>query len=424
MINKERLLKRLFELGTIGQQKAGGITRHAFTKEDQAAKVLVSLYMKEAGLTVREDAVGNIIGRKEGRNPKATIVLTGSHIDTVCNGGIYDGGLGVLGAIEVLQTLNEQGIVMEHPIEVYAFNDEEGSRFSFSMFGSRGVIGDLKPKDLEMKDKDGITVAEAMRAQGLDPEKIREAVRTKESLKAFVELHIEQGKVLECHGLSVGIVSGIVNELWLKCTVQGEAGHAGATPMHLRHDALTAAAEMIQVVEQEARRTGTTVATVGRLKVLPGGINIIPGTVEFTLDLRDISQAVSDQVEERIFAEFARLSQERGVKFHTEILQRIPPAPCSEEFQNIAQEAFRKLGLEPFILPSGAGHDAMQMINICPIGMIFVRSKDGISHNPVEFSSPEDCADGVNVLYHTLLDLAVPINQNLNEGLYQSPVAK
>jgi allantoate deiminase len=164
MINKERLFKRLQELGMIGKRESGGITRHAFTREDRLAKDLVISYMKEAGLSVREDAVGNLIGRREGRNPDAPVILTGSHIDSVCDGGIFDGGLGILGGIEVLQTLAEQGIETEHPIEVYAFNDEEGSRFSFSMFGSRGVIGDLKPKDLDMKDKDGITVAEAMKA--------------------------------------------------------------------------------------------------------------------------------------------------------------------------------------------------------------------------------------------------------------------
>lgn len=409
MIDKERLFKRLEELGMIGKRESGGITRHAFTREDRLAKDLVITYMKEAGLSVREDAVGNLIGRREGRNPDAPVVLTGSHIDSVCDGGIFDGGLGILGGIEILQTLAEQGIETEHPIEVYAFNDEEGSRFSFSMFGSRGVIGDLKPKDLEMKDKDGITVAEAMKVQGYDPEKIGEAIRTKESLKAFIELHIEQGKVLECNNLSVGIVSGIVNELWLKCTVKGEAGHAGATPMNLRHDALVAAAEMVQVIEREAKKTGTTVATVGKLKVLPGGINIIPGSVEFTLDLRDISQEVSDGVENQIFKEFDRICLERGVELQTEILQRIPPAPCSEEFQQAAQKACNQLNLKHFTLPSGAGHDAMQMINICPIGMIFIRSKDGISHNPAEWSSPEDCADGVNVLYHTVLDLAVRV---------------
>ncbi|HBV86268.1 MAG TPA: Zn-dependent hydrolase [Desulfosporosinus sp.] len=407
MINKERLYNRLLELGAIGKQEAGGITRHSFTAEDKAAKELVASFMKEAGLTVREDSVGNLIGRKEGRNPEAPVVLTGSHIDTVCNGGIYDGALGIIGGIEVLQTFNEQGIEVEHPIEVYAFNDEEGCRFSFSMFGSRGVIGTIEQKDLEMKDQDGVSVAEAMRANGLEPEKVGEAIRPKESLKVFVELHIEQGRVLESNNLSVGIVSGIVNELWLKCTVKGEAGHAGATPMDLRKDALVAAAEMVQVIEREAKKTGTTVATVGRLKVLPGGINIIPGTVEFTLDLRDLSQNVSEQVEKEIMKEFGRICEERGVELQTEILQRIPPAPCSEEFQQAAQKACSQIGLKPFTLPSGAGHDAMQMINICPIGMIFVRSKNGISHNPAEWSSLEDCADGVNVLYYNILDLAV-----------------
>jgi allantoate deiminase len=407
MINKARLFARLMELGNIGQQETGGITRQAFTSEDRAAKDLVTSYMKEAGLSVREDAVGNLIGRKEGRNPNASVVLTGSHIDSVCNGGIFDGALGIIAGIEVLQTLNEEGIETEHPIEVCAFNDEEGSRFSFSMFGSRGIIGDLTRKDLEMKDKNGISVAEAMQVQGFDPDKIGEAIRSRESLKAFIELHIEQGKVLESNNLSIGIVSGIVNELWLKCTVKGQAGHAGATPMNMRNDALVAAAEMVQMIEREAKKTGTTVATVGKLSVLPGGINIIPGSVEFTLDLRDISQEVSDGVEAQIFKEFDRICQERGVELQTEILQRIPPAPCSYEFQKAAQEACEQLGLIHFTLPSGAGHDAMQMINICPIGMIFVRSKDGVSHNPAEWSTPEDCADGTNVLYHTLLDLAV-----------------
>ncbi|AFM39869.1 amidase, hydantoinase/carbamoylase family [Desulfosporosinus acidiphilus SJ4] len=410
MINKERLLHRLIELGKIGRNHSGGITRHAFTQEDRLAKDLVSTYMREAGLQVREDAVGNVIGRREGRNPDAPIVLTGSHIDSVCDGGIYDGALGLLGAIEVLQTLNEQHIETEHPVEVYAFNDEEGSRFSFSMFGSRGVIGNLRNKDLEMKDKNGITVAEAMKAQGYDPDKISEADRSQDSIKAFIELHIEQGKVLESKNLSIGIVSGIVNELWLKCSVLGEAGHAGATPMTLRHDALVAAAEMIQIVEREAKSTGTTVATVGRLNVQPGGINIIPGTVEFTLDLRDTSQEVSDNVEMRIFKEFDRICNERGVSLKTEILQRIPPAPCAEEFQAAAEKACETSGLPYFSLPSGAGHDAMQMVNICPIGMIFVRSKDGISHNPAEWSSSDDCAKGVKVLYYTLLDLAVKVN--------------
>lgn len=409
MINAERVFHRLQELGKIGYREGGGVTRHAFTPEDRAAKDLVKKYMKEAGLEVREDAVGNVIGRKEGKNPQAPVVLSGSHIDTVCDGGIFDGALGIIGAIEVLQSMNEQNIVTEHPIEVYAFNDEEGSRFSFSMFGSMGVIGRLTEEDLEKKDRQGISVAQAMREQGYDPEKFRDAIRSPEELKAFIELHIEQGKVLESKNLSVGIVTGIVNELWMKIRVIGEAGHAGATPMNFRKDALVAAAEMVQVIEREAKKTGTTVATVGRLNVLPGGINIIPGVVEFTLDLRDISQEVSDQVEREIFKEIERICQERGVRVETEILQRIPPAPCSKGFQLAAKRACEEIGLEYFCLPSGAGHDAMQMVNICPIGMIFVRSKDGISHNPAEWTSMEDCADGVRVLYHVLLETAVPV---------------
>ncbi|MDQ7092923.1 Zn-dependent hydrolase [Desulfosporosinus sp. PR] len=406
MINKKRLYNRLMELGEIGKQKAGGITRLAFTPEDRAAKNLVASFMKEAGLIVREDAVGNIIGRLEGRNPEAPVILTGSHIDSVYSGGIFDGALGILGGIEVLQTMQEQGIKSEYPMEVIAFNDEEGARFSYSMLGSRGVIGSLKPEDLELKDKEGISIAAAMKAQDLEPTLIRCAARTKGSIKAFVELHIEQGKVLETNNRSVGIVTGIVNELWLKCTFKGEAGHAGATPMTMRHDALVAAAEFVQIVEREAKKTGTAVATVGKMSVFPGGINIIPGSVEFTLDLRDINQEVSDRVEDCIFQEAKRICRERSLELHTEVLQRIPPAPCSETFQGAAADAFKHLGFEPFYLPSGAGHDAMQLVNICPIGMIFVRSKDGISHNPAEWSSPEDCADGANVLYHTLLNLA------------------
>ncbi|MDA8227777.1 MAG: Zn-dependent hydrolase [Desulfitobacterium hafniense] len=406
MINKVRLFSHLQELGEIGKLESGGITRLVFTKEDKAAKQLVSSYMREAGLEVRMDAVGNVIGRKEGRNPDAPVVLTGSHIDSVYNGGIFDGGLGVIGGIEVLQTMNEQGIVTEHPIEVIAFNDEEGTRFSFSMLGSRGIAGILKPENLEHVDKDGISFAEAMRDFGLDPELISQATRSKDSIKAHVELHPEQGKCLENKNLSVGVVTGINSSLWLKVTITGEAGHAGATPMNIRHDALAAAAEIIQVVEQETLKTGTAVGTVGKLEVHPGGINIIPGSVEFTIDLRDICKTVGDGLEHSILSKVRSICEKRHVKFDFEVLQRVPPVPCSDLVQATIKESCNKLGLEVYSLPSGAGHDSMHIANLCPIGMIFVRSKDGISHNPAEWSTPEDCEDGANVLYHTLLNLA------------------
>jgi allantoate deiminase len=410
LINQERLWDRLMQLSEIGKQESGGVTRLSFTDEERAAKDLVSSFMQEAGLHVYEDAVGNLIGRKEGRNPEAPVVLVGSHVDSVYNGGNFDGPLGVLAGVEVLQTMNEQGVVTEHPIEVIAFTDEEGARFSYGMIGSRGIAGVLKREELEHKDKQGVSIAEAMRRAGLDPERIGEAARPKGSVKAYVELHIEQGKVLESRDLSVGVVTGLAGPLWLQFFLEGEAGHAGATPMGLRRDPLAAAAEIMLAIERVAAKTGTSVGTVGQIRAFPGGINIIPGRVEFSLDLRDVSQSVLDEVERQILAEAERICTERGVRLQLELLQRIPPVPCSPEIQEAAKQACVQLGFEPFTLPSGAGHDGMQLVDLCPIGMIFIRSRDGISHNPAEFSSREDCANGANVLYHTVLRLAQQVH--------------
>ncbi|MGF6950630.1 allantoate deiminase [Neobacillus sp. B4I6] len=407
MINKERLWSRLNLLSEIGKTDTNGVTRLSFTPEERAAKDLVAAFMIEAGLKVREDEVGNLIGRKDGGNPNASVVLTGSHIDSVLNGGNFDGPLGVLAAVEALQVMNEQNIETEHPIEVIAFTDEEGARFSFGMIGSRGIAGTLTQEELLNKDKQGITIAEAFVASGLKPETIGKAARKPEDVKAYIELHIEQGKVLEGQNLSAGIVSGLAGPLWLKFILEGEVGHAGATPMSIRHDALTTAARVMLVIEAEAAKTGTTVGTVGQVQVLPGGINIIPGRVEFSLDLRDISEVVRDGVEQNIREQAGQICKTQGVKLTIEDLQRVAPAPCSVIVKNAAREAFEKLGLESYYLPSGAGHDGMQLLDLCPMGMIFIRSKNGISHDPAEWSSKEDCADGANVLYHTVLNLAV-----------------
>lgn len=409
MINRQRLWDRLTALSQIGKQDTGGVTRLSFTAEERAAKDLVASFIKEAGLSVREDEVGNLIGRKEGRNPKAPVVLVGSHLDSVYNGGNFDGPLGVLSGIELLQSMNEQGLVTEHPIEVLAFTDEEGARFSFGMIGSRGIAGTLLPEHLQAADKQGVTIAEAMRQSGLDPETIGQAARPKGSIKAYVELHIEQGKILESNNLSVGIVTGIAGPLWLKFILEGEAGHAGTTPMKMRRDALAAAAQIMQVIEREAGKTGSTVGTIGQLQLFPGGINIIPGRVEFSLDLRDIDEQVRDRVEQQILEQSSMLCQERGIKLTIETLQRIAPVPCSDLIQDATKAACQTVGLEIFSLPSGAGHDGMQLAGLCPMGMIFIRSKDGISHNPAEWSSQDDCADGANVLFHTVLKLANPI---------------
>lgn len=405
-IDAERLWSRLFALAEIGRSEDGGITRLSFTEEERAAKDLVASYMRKAGLKVREDAAGNLAGRREGRVRDAPVVLAGSHVDSVRNGGNFDGPLGVLGALEALQTMNERGVETERPVEVIAFTDEEGARFSFGMVGSRALAGHLAPEDLDHEDADGISIARAMRASGLDPARIGDAARAQGSVHAYVELHIEQGAILESRDLRVGVVTGIAGPVWLRLTVTGEAGHAGTTPMNLRRDALAAAAQIIEITEQEAARTGTSVGTVGQLELRPGGINIIPGSVSLTLDLRDIDEDVRDGVEVRIMREARLICENRGVELDTETLQRLPPAPCSALVRNAARAACEELGFEPFELPSGAGHDGMHLTELCPIGMIFVRSKGGLSHNPAEYSSKEDCAAGANVLYRTLLELA------------------
>jgi allantoate deiminase len=406
VIQEERLWQRLMELGEIGRQPTGGITRLSFTKEECAAKEKVAAYMKEAGLFVYEDAAGNLIGRKEGTDKDAPVVLVGSHLDSVYNGGMFDGPLGVLAAVEVVQTMNENGVETKHPIEVVAFTDEEGARFRFGMIGSRAMAGALSADELNYQDANGVSVAEAMQEAGLNPHHIGKAARKPGSVKAYVELHIEQGRVLEEANLPVGIVTGIAGLVWVKFTVEGKAEHAGATPMPLRRDPLVAAAQIIEVIEQEAKETGTTVGTVGQLHVFPGGINIIPERVEFVLDLRDLDAAVRDNVLQSINEQAQKIGKERNVKVTTELLQEMPPVLCSELVQNAAKEACQKLGLDVFSLPSGASHDGVQLVGLCPIGMIFVRSQDGVSHSPDEWSTKEDCAAGANVLYHTVLRLA------------------
>ncbi len=406
MVDGGRLWRRLSELGEIGRLETGGVTRLSFTEEERAAKDRVALYMQEAGLRVREDAAGNLFGRSEGRDPDAPAVLVGSHVDSVYEGGDFDGPLGVLAGVEVAQAMGEAGVETDRPVEVVAFTDEEGARFSFGMLGSRALAGRLRPEDLHHEDEDGVSVSEAMRAYGLDPDLIREAARPEGSVAAYVELHIEQGRILENEGLAVGIVAGIAAPVWRNVILTGETGHAGTTPMGLRRDPLAAAAEVMGIVEAEAAATGTSVGTVGRLAVRPGGINIIPGRVEFSFDLRDIDEGIMDRVEGRILERAEEACRKRGVRLETEELQRMAPAPCSPVVRDAARRACEKMGIRPFELASGAAHDGMQLADLCPMGMIFVRSKGGVSHSPEEWSSREDCEAGAEVLYHAVLDLA------------------
>ncbi len=407
MVNRDRLWEHLMELGEVGKEGSGGVTRFSFTPMEQKAKSIVSRYMVEAGLEVREDAIGNLIGRYNSKNLQLPTVVVGSHIDTVPSGGKFDGALGVLGGIEALHTMHEQNISVDHPIEVIAFTDEEGARFHFGMIGSRAFAGTLTSNDLLSMDKDGTTIHEAMQLYGLQPEQLSTCARPQKDIKAYLELHIEQGKVLESKYLSIGIVSGIAGPLWLNFTIVGEAGHAGSTPMAFRADALQGAVEIIHMMQQRVLKEKITVGTVGQLTILPGAVNIIPGEVRFTLDLREIDENIRNVVEGDIRTQAHAICEEHGLHLEIVDLQRVAPAQCSPKIQSVIDTVCNKRNIGRMRLMSGAGHDGMQFARLCPIGMIFVPSKNGISHNPSEFSSPDDCAIGAEVLNHTLLELSM-----------------
>jgi allantoate deiminase len=410
-INGERLWENIFTLGKVGGVEGGGLQRLSFTEQEKEAKVVVRGFMENAGLKVWEDQIGNLIGRKEGTDPKAKTLIIGSHIDTVINGGMFDGALGVLTGVEVLHTLNENSIETEFPIEVIAFTDEEGARFSSGMLGSLAITGSLKEEGLSSyKDKNGITIKEAMIESGYDPSALEKVKRDPSTIKAYLELHIEQGKVLEEKGLPAGNVTGIVGVKWLSIKLKGEAGHAGTTPMYLRKDPLAVASKIMSFTEDMVKNYNQAVATVGKMSVVPGGINIIPAEVVFTIDLRDLSEKTLTKMEAEIRDEINRVCSERNISFEIEVLHQLKPAKCSSSLMKTFEQSFAKRKVEPFQMPSGAGHDAMVMANITEMGMLFVRSIDGISHNPNEWSEKEDVTIGGNILLDSVLLLAQGID--------------
>ncbi|MGM0899723.1 MAG: Zn-dependent hydrolase [Bacillota bacterium] len=402
MINVKRLITNIKALAEIGRTENGGNTRFSFTDEEKAANQLVEQFMKAAGLQVQFDVVGNLIGSKEGSGDLPTILM-GSHIDTVPDGGKYDGVVGVLSAIEVMHTLKEQGVELKHPVKVIAFKDEEGSRFGFGMIGSRAMAGTLKKEDLKRTDGENVSISQAMRDYGFAPEDIDKAMI--ENVKAYLEVHIEQGRVLEENSVGVGNVTGIAGPLWLKFRLQGLAEHAGATPMNLRNDALTAASLIIVETEKIAKQFPPAVATVGKIAIKPNGINVIPGEVEWTIDIRSTDESQRNNIEQKIkdFAE--KVTDERNLTLTVSELQRVEPVQCDENIQYAIKESIQEIGEKVISLPSGAGHDAMQFKNRFPIGMIFVKSVNGISHNPKEYSLEEDIEKAATVLYRTLLKI-------------------
>ncbi|MBP2312871.1 allantoate amidohydrolase [Azospirillum soli] len=389
------LMERLERFAAFSEEE-GALTRLFLTPQHRAAADQLMAWMREAGMTATLDPVGTVVGRCEGAAPGAPALLLGSHIDTVRNAGKYDGNLGVLAAVAAVGELNRRGERLPFAIEVLGFGDEEGVRFPVTLTGSRAVAGRFDPAALDARDRDGVALQDALRDFGGDPDAVASAARM--DTLAFIEVHIEQGPVLEAEGLPLGIVTGINGASRFSVRVGGMAGHAGTVPMALRRDALAAASEMVLAVERVGAGTPDLVATVGRLDAKPGAVNVIPGEVLFTLDIRAPVDAVRRTACAAIHAELEAIAKRRGVTLAIKPGHQADAAPCSPKIIRQIEAAVRRAGIRPHHLPSGAGHDAMAFAGVLPMGMLFVRCRGGISHNPAESITVEDADLAVRVL--------------------------
>lgn len=406
-IDSERVYDRIMRLAEIGKVNETGVKRVALSEEDREAQFLVIEWMKEAGMSVTHDHFGNLIGRKEGKSPNLPSVMIGSHIDSVRNGGRFDGIIGVLGGVEIVQAIHDANIVHDHSIEVVAFCEEEGSRFDDGLFGSRGMVGKINQEHLQIKDENGISRYNALKSFGfgIDPDRIEDSIRSKKDIKLFLEMHIEQGPYLEANNYPVGIVKGIAGPSWYTITIEGKGGHAGTVPMVLRQDPMVGVAKIIVEIERLCKQNpeADTVGTIGRIKSFPGGTNVIPTSVEFSLDLRDINLTRRGIVLQQINSKIYEVCESRGLTYNIEKNIEIDPVECSnlvvETLMNISKEK----GIDVPLIVSGAGHDAMLLAEISEIGMVFVRCEQGVSHHPNERADKKDIALGIELLLETVL---------------------
>ncbi|NIA68695.1 allantoate amidohydrolase [Pelagibius litoralis] len=385
------------------------LTRVFLSAEHKACAEAVIAAMEQAGMTVRIDAIGNVVGRYEGATPDAKTLVTGSHIDTVRDAGAYDGNLGVALPIACVADLNARGKRLPFAVEIIAFGDEEGVRFPTTLSGSRAVAGTVDPAILTLRDSEGTSLAEALRHFGCDPDRIADEARKPEDILAFVELHIEQGPVLEAEGLPVGVVTAINGASRFALSLEGMAGHAGTVPMHLRKDALSGAAEMIGAVERLGQSEDGLVATVGRIAAGPGAVNVIPGRVDFTLDIRAPEDGQREAAMAALQTTLAEIAVRRHLKLTVERLYDEGAVACDPALMTEMDKAIERQGIRVHRLPSGAGHDAMALATLCPIAMFFLRCGGGISHNPLESITAEDTEIGARVFLDFLehLDPAV-----------------
>ena len=394
-----RVNQHLTDLSEFGRTPEGGVSRVAFSRADIDGRAFAMDLMRAAGLDVHIDAAGNVLGRRDGSMTDAPPILFGSHIDSVPGGGNYDGDVGSMSSIEVAHTLLEQNYRNRHPLVVAIWCDEESG-----LTGSRGFIGDLTREDLNRPDRNGVSLADNLRRIGGAPDRLAEAAHAPGSVAAYVELHVEQVAVLDQSGIQIGIVEGIVSINEYHVTIRGFANHAGTTPMDRRRNAMLAAADLILAVDRIVRaEPGSQVGTVGWLEVKPGAPNVIPGEVNLTVELRDLSTAKIEMLWERIRLEALEIAQRYDTTVEYELPLSAEGAMSDTAVRDLIADATRALGLTSRLMPSGAGHDAQDLARICPMGMIFVPSVNGISHSPREHTRPQDVENGANVLLQTVL---------------------
>ncbi len=412
-IIEEHIITELDMLKTITDSEEG-ITRLAFTDMDWRGRDYIKSLMADAGLTIREDAFGNVIGRLPGRNESLPSIMSGSHTDSVPRGGNYDGVVGVLSALEVARLLQDETgkSTIQHPFEVVIFMNEEGSRFGAATLGSRAMVGALSQADLErLVDKNGVSLRGALTSRGLESSAIGESLY-QNPIHSFIEVHIEQGRVLEEHKIPLGVVTGIAAPTRYKLTLSGRADHSGATPMSMRQDAMCGAAEIILKVENLAQTASgcavldtansvsdaSVVGTVGTISVTPGAMNVIPGQVELGIDIRSILQVAKEQVCNELTSFIASVCEKRQLTYTMDTIADETPVAINEDMISLVATSCDDLGIEYMKLPSGAGHDAMNMAEKTQVAMIFIPCKDGVSHNPQEVASVQDISTGILVL--------------------------
>ena len=401
-VNERRIENRILELAKFGKESGGGSYRVAFTKGDIEARAWYISLMKKTGLEVTVDYAGNIIGKRKGKNPSLKPIAFGSHIDMVPDGGNYDGCVGSVAALEMIDVLNENNIVTEHTLEVIIFSNEEGGTI-----GSMAMAGHVTKDGLKQVSQSGLTMAEGIKRIGGNPDSIQYSVRKKGDIIAFLELHIEQGGILEKENIQIGVVEGIVGIVHWEVTVDGFANHAGTTPMNMRKDALLAASKLVIAVNEVIRSVpGKQVGTIGKISAMPGAYNVIPGRVVLGLEIRDLSAEKIEQLFAGIEKKASTIATSSGTKI---TFQRqassIKPALTDKGLQQKIAASAKALGFTTKFMQSGAGHDAQEMSLLAPVGMIFIPSIGGISHSPKEFSRAVDMANGANVLLYTILKL-------------------